>query len=158
MKTVNEFENDVVNVGNIDNIIAADQSPNKLQEYNMKHIDLKSLGLTQADLPKIKEVKEKFGEVNSLSVNEYGNGVSSRSGEYTKEILSLVQNKDIDVIGTKMNEVLVVAREINGNNLIGNNQGFLAKLPVVGGMFRSVSKAKENFQMKFANTNTQIEN
>lgn len=158
MKNIKEVANkEVVNIDNIDSIIS-EQPLNQVQEYDMKNIDLKSLGLSQADLPKIKEVKEQFGEVNSLTVNEYGTGVSSRSGEYTKEILSLVQNKDIDVIGTKMNEVLIVAREINGNNLISNNQSFLAKLPVVGGMFRSFSKAKDNFQMKFANTNTQIEN
>lgn len=157
MKDVNVVENDIVNVKNLDSKVAEQVASQEIQEYNMKHIDLRSLGLSEKDLPKIKEVKDKFGEVNSLSVNEYGGGVSSRSGEYTKEILSLVQNKDLDETGQKLNQVLITAREINGNNLISNNQGFMARLPIIGGMFKSVSKAKENFQMKFANTNNQIE-
>lgn len=134
------------------------EQQNAIREYDMKQLDLKSLGLTEADMGKIQDVKKSFGEVNTLTIADYGKGISSRSAEYTKELLSLVQNKDLGETGTKLNQVITVASELNGNNLINNNQGFLAKLPVVGGMFRSVAKAKQNFEMKFADTNKQIEN
>lgn len=151
MKDVNVVE--VVN----ENVLVEDRPANEIRQYDFSKIDLKSLGLTESDYEKIHDVKASIGEVDNLKIAHYGKGISSRNGEYTKELLSLVNNKDLDETGQKLNEVITVAKTINSNNLIENNHGALSKLPIIGGLFRSVDKAKQNFAMKFNDTNKQIE-
>lgn len=164
MKTVVEMnEANVVDV-NVEALVN-DTGVNAVQvqqattptQYDFSKIDLKSLGLTEADYEKINDVKKDIGDIDNLKIANYGKGISTRNGEYTKEILSLVHNKDLDVTGQKLNEVIVTAKSINANNLISKNQSGFARLPVIGGLFRSVEKAKENFAMKFNDTNKQID-
>lgn len=122
-----------------------------------KNIDLKSLSLTEADVERINEVRESIGTVDTLTISSYGKGISSRNGEYTKELLSLVTNSDLDKTGEKLNEVITTVKSINTNSLISKNKSSFSKLPVIGGLFRSVEKAKENFAMKYNDTNKQLE-
>lgn len=118
-------------------------------------IDLKSLGLTENDMKEIIEVKNNFGEVSGLSVAEYGKDISN--GNQTDELLKLVKNKDLDETGDKLNQIITVAKDINSSNFIGETSGF-SKLPIIGGLFKSVDKARQKFEMKFANTDQQIGN
>ena len=95
MKDINTLEN---NADMTDSLGLSNTQENIIREYDMKHLDLKSLGLSEKDMSKIHEVKQSFGEVNTLTIADYGKGISSRSAEYTKDILTLVQNKDLDVV------------------------------------------------------------
>ena len=115
-------------------------------------LNLNELGLKESDLPAIESLSKEFSKVNNLSVAEYGKDISSKTNECTQELLALVQNRDLDETGTKLNQVLTVAQGINGSNLIAN-QNKLSRLPLIGGLFKSAKKARNNFAMKFNNTN-----
>lgn len=132
-------------------------SKHGLTQHELSSIDLKSLGLVESDLAKINDVRESIGTLDNLAIANYGKGISARNGEYTKELLTMVTNKDLDVTGQKLNEVISVAQSINSNNLISKNQSVLANLPIIGGLFHSVEKAKQNFAMRFNDTNKQID-
>lgn len=119
-------------------------------------LDLKDLGLTENDMAAVQEVHKNLGEVSNITVAEYGKDISRKTNDCTKDILQLVQNKDLDETGKKLNEVLSVAQTINSSNLIAEQSG-LSKLPLIGGLFKSASKAKQNFAMKFNDTNKQID-
>lgn len=116
-------------------------------------LDLKSLGLNEGDLTSIHEIKNSFGELNSLSVAEFGKDISKNNK--TSDLLKMVSAKDLDTSGEKLNEVIMVAKSINSSNVISNDSAF-AKLPLIGHMFKSVDKARTKFQMKFNDTEKQI--
>ncbi len=118
-----------------------------------KDLDLKSLGLSELDMKEILEVKSNFGDSTALSVAEFGKDISKNNK--TGELLKLVKNKDIDDTGVKLNQIITVAKDINSTNFIGE-QNSLSRLPIIGGLFKSVDKARTKFEMKFNNTEQQI--
>lgn len=118
-------------------------------------LNLRDLGLTDADAKEVMELKNKLGPMDALAVAEYGKDISSGTNNCTSEILGLVHNKDLDETGTKLNELVHVAKGINSSNFIGKQSSF-ARLPVIGGLFKSVEKARTNFLEKFNTTEQQI--
>lgn len=127
------------------------------EEQKISKEDLKTYGLKLSDVKKVIEVKSKFSDVSTLTVAEYGKEISSESNKCTSELLSLVRNNELDETGTKLNQVLSVAQTINSSNLIVAPTG-LAKLPLIGALFKSAKGAKQKFEMRFADTNAQIDN
>ena len=123
----------------------------------LQNVVLTDIGLTlsQEDTDAIMSLYEHIGDMDTLSVAEYGKDISSNTNNCTKEVLSLVNNKDLDETGTKLNEIVSVAKGINSANFIGKQSSF-SRLPVIGGLFKSVAKAKDNFITKFHNTDDQI--
>jgi uncharacterized protein YaaN involved in tellurite resistance len=118
-------------------------------------LNLRDLGLTDADAKEVMELKNKLGPMDALAVAEYGKDISSGTNNCTSEILGLVHNKDLDETGAKLNELVHVAKGINSSNFIGKQSSF-ARLPVIGGLFKSVEKARTNFLEKFNTTEQQI--
>lgn len=166
MKDVQIVEKDdtVVNT-NVDSLIAqaaelqANRSPEEIQSYelNLKadSLDLRALGLKHEDLKDIIELKNNMGEMTQIRVAEYGKDISSNTNDCTTEILSLVKNKDLDETGAKLNQVIGVAQGINTNSLLVKDSPF-SKLPIIGGLFNSVKKAKQNFAMQYNTTQEQV--
>lgn len=118
-------------------------------------LNLVDLGLTDADVKDVMELKNKLGPMDALAVAEYGKDISSATNDCTSEILGLVNNKDIDQTGEKLNQVIHVAKGINSSNFIGKQSSF-SRLPIIGGLFKSVEKARNNFLTKFNSTEEQI--
>ena len=166
MKDVQIVEKDdtVVNT-NVDSLIAqaaelqANRSPEEIQSYelNLKadSLDLRALGLKHEDLKDIIELKNNMGEMTQIRVAEYGKDISSNTNDCTTEILSLVKNKDLDETGATLNQVIGVAQGINTNSLLVKDSPF-SKLPIIGGLFNSVKKAKQNFAMQYNTTQEQV--
>jgi uncharacterized protein YaaN involved in tellurite resistance len=126
------------------------ESPNYdlILDNKVSREDLKTYGLKAEDVKDIIEIKNKFTDVSTLAVAEYGKDISSGTNNCTSEILGLVHNKDLDETGAKLNELVHVAKGINSSNFIGKQSSF-ARLPVIGGLFKSVEKARTNFLEKF---------
>lgn len=137
----------------------AERTPEQLQimELNLKadSLDLRALGLKQEDVKEIIELKNNMGDMTQIRVAEYGKDISSNTNDCTTEILSLVRNKDLDETGSKLNQVITVAQSINKNSLVVKDSAF-SKLPIIGGLFSSVTKARQNFAASFNSTHEQV--
>lgn len=166
MKDVNTVTLDTpVNTLNVNELNAvadkaiAERTPEQLQilELNLKadSLDLRALGLQQDDIKAIIELKNNMGDMTQLRVAEYGKDISSNTNDCTTEILSLVKNKDLDETGSKLNQVITVAQSINKNSLVAKDSPF-SKLPLIGSLFSSVTKARQNFAMSFNSTHEQV--
>ena len=118
-------------------------------------LTLKDLGLQQEDIKSIIELSNSMGDMTSISVAEYGKDISSNTNNCTTEILSLVKNKDLDETGSKLNQVSTVARSLNKNPLVAKDSPF-SKLPIIGSLFASVSKARQTFTDNFNSTHEQV--
>lgn len=125
-------------------------------DLSAANLNLRDLGLNESDKDEIIKLSQEIGELDALAVAEYGKNISTNTNNNTSEILKLVHNKDLDETGTKLTQLVHVAKGINSSNLIGGKQSSFAKLPLIGGLFRSVDKAKTNFMDKFKSTEDQI--
>ena len=64
------------------------------------------------------------------SVAEYGKNIATKTSSYTDELLNLVQNKDLDATGQKLNQVVQVAQQLNTSSILNKKKssGFLGNI------------------------------
>ncbi len=102
-------------------------------------MDLIGLGLSEADLPRIRELVAGARKEGSRISVEFGRELSEQTAAYTDRILESIRSGDNDLLGTKLNEVVSVARRANQElSLTAAGPARLAKLPIVGPVFSRV--------------------
>jgi len=86
-------------------------------------------------------------------VAEAGKNIAAKTSGYTDELLNLVQNKDLDETGQKLNQVVQVAQQLNTSSILNKkkNSGFF------GGLMSKIKGAKNNIDMHFNTTKEQID-
>ena len=128
---------------------------NELQSVTeFENLDLKSLGLEQADFAEVMNVHKELDNIDQMAVAEYGKNIATKTSSYTDDLLNLVQNKDLDETGKKLNQVVTVAQQLNSGNLLNQDNkkgGFLS------GLFNKFKGAKQSFQLQFNSTKEQID-
>jgi uncharacterized protein YaaN involved in tellurite resistance len=129
--------------------ISGNKSPS-IKEF--ESLDLVELGLNSEDYPKVLEANKELAVINTTTVAEYGKNIASKTASYTDELLGLVKNKDLDLTGKKLNEVINVAQKLNSNNLITNN-----KSGILGFIISKIKNTKQNFDQQFNTTKEQMD-
>jgi uncharacterized protein YaaN involved in tellurite resistance len=122
-------------------------------EKKFQQMNLKELGLQEQDFIEVLNARKELAEINHSSVAEYGKNIATKTSTYTDELLDLVKNKDLDVTGQKLNEVVQVAQQLNTSNLLNKskNTGF------IGGLLSKFKGAKQSFDQHFNTTKEQID-
>ena len=125
----------------------------ELVEEKFQQMDLKEIGLQASDFQEVLAVRKQLAEMSHQSVAEYGKSIATKTSTYTDELLNLVQNKDLDVTGQKLNQVVQVAQQLNTTSIINKkkNSGFL------GGLLSKFKGAKQSFDSHFNTTKEQID-
>lgn len=118
-----------------------------------EQLDLKELGLQSQDFAEVMDVHKELAQISSTAVAEYGKNIANKTSTYTDELLNLVQNKDLDATGQKLNEVVQVAQQLNTSSILNKskNSGFF------GGLINKFKGAKQNFDQHFNTTKEQID-
>lgn len=114
---------------------------------------LQSLGLTSADFPVIQELAAKIDESNPLSVSQFGRDVSEHTSKYADELLDQVRNSDLEETGSKLTQVVSVAKTLNMNALTERR----STIPVIGKLIDKFKLSAGSFMGQFETTKTQIE-
>jgi uncharacterized protein YaaN involved in tellurite resistance len=114
---------------------------------------LQSLGLTSADFPVIHELAAKIDESNPLSVSQFGRDVSEHTSKYADELLDQVRNSDLEETGSKLTQVVSVAKTLNMNALTERR----STIPVIGKLIDKFKLSAGSFMGQFETTKTQIE-
>ena len=123
-----------------------------LTEEKFEQLDLKHLGLEPKDFAEVKAVSQELAEINQIAVAEYGKNIANKTSTYTDDLLQLVQNKDLDETGQKLNQVVSVAQQLNSSNLLTDNRKGL-----LGFLFSKFKDAKQSFQLQFNTTKEQLD-
>ena len=128
------------------------QSTTDLQQ-NFERLNLKEIGLQPEDFNDVFNAQKELAQINHTSVAEYGKNIATKTSSYTDELLDLVKNKDLDVTGQKLNEVVNVAKQLNTSSILNKSKssGFL------GGILSKFKGAKQNFDQHFNTTKEQID-
>lgn len=128
--------------------------PQTVTEDQFTQLDLKALGLQSHDFVQVVEASKELADLNHMSVAEYGKNIANKTSAYTDDLLKLVQNKDLDETGQKLNQVVSAAQQLNTSNVLAENR----KSGILGFLFSKFKDAKQSFQLQFNNTKEQIDN
>ena len=122
-------------------------------EQKFQQLNLQEIGLQASDFNEVLAAQKELSDLSHNSVAEYGKNIASKTSTYTDELLSLVQNKDLDETGQKLNQVVQVAQQLNTSSILNKSKdsGFLANI------FNKFKGAKQNFDQQFNNTKEQID-
>ncbi len=126
---------------------------NKISQSEFEQLDLQSLGLSEQDFAKVQEVSHELDELGQHSVAEYGKNIASATSSYTDELLQMVQSKDLDETGQKLNQVVQVAQQLNSDNVLAENK----KKGLIGSILSKFNGAKQSFQLRFNDSKAQID-
>ncbi len=124
-----------------------------ISEEKFALLDLKGLGLESKDFAAVQAASQELAEISQTKVAEYGKNISTKTSSYTDELLQLVQNKDLDETGQKLNQVVSVAQQLNSSNLLSENK----KSGLLGLLFSKFKDAKQSFQVQFNSTKEQLD-
>ena len=121
------------------------ESSTELTEQKFQQMDLKELGLQPADFQEVLAARK---ELQNMSHNS-----ATKTSSYTDELLNLVQNKDLDATGQKLNQVVQVAQQLNTSSILNKKKssGFL------GNIISKFKGVKDNFDSHFNTTKEQID-
>ena len=122
-------------------------------EHKFQQLNLQEIGLQQDDFNAVLAARKELAEINDNAVAEYGKNIAAQTSGYTDELLNLVQNKDLDETGQKLNQVVQVAQQLNTSSILNKkkNSGFF------GGLMSKIKGAKNNIDMHFNTTKEQID-
>lgn len=125
----------------------------ELHKKEFENLDLKVIGLEPSDYQEVLAVQKELSEISHTSVAEYGKNIATKTSSYTDELLNLVKNKDLDVTGQKLNEVVQVAQQLNTSSILNKSKssGF------IGGLLSKFRGVKQNFDQHFNTTKEQID-
>lgn len=113
---------------------------------------LLALGLTSADHGRIAEIGKSLQNVAPADFQGFGREAATRTTQFSSQLLDQVRNRDLDATGSKLGEVVRIARTLNLKKL-----GRRSKLPFVGPLIDRLRSSKGELVQKFSNTNQQIE-
>lgn len=129
------------------------ESSNELVEQKFQQMNLKELGLHPADFQEVLAARKELQNMSHNSVAEYGKNIATKTSTYTDELLNLVQNRDLDATGQKLNQVVQVAQQLNTSSILNKKKssGFF------GNIIRKFKGAKDNFDAHFNTTKEQLD-
>ncbi|BCT88652.1 MULTISPECIES: toxic anion resistance protein [Acinetobacter] len=129
------------------------ESSTELTEQKFQQMDLKELGLQPADFQEVLAARKELQNMSHNSVAEYGKNIATKTSSYTDELLNLVQNKELDATGQKLNQVVQVAQQLNTSSILNKKKssGFL------GNIISKFKGVKDNFDSHFNTTKEQID-
>lgn len=132
---------------------AAKTPSNTVTAHDFGALDLQSLGLNSDDFSEVVAASKELSDLDQHSVAEYGKNIAQKTSSYTDDLLHLVQNKDLDETGQKLNQVVSAAKQLNTQHLLAEKP----KKSLLSSLFGKVKDAKQNFQSQFQSTKEQIE-
>lgn len=116
-------------------------------------MDLKNYGISEQDYAQVVQIHQLLADDNALSVAEYGKDIRQTTAQHTDHLLNVVKAKDLDETGKKLNDILTLAKQINAENLINQQQ----KGGLFSGLFAKLKQTKQNMQQQFQTVQQQLE-
>src|SRR5690554_3218680 len=122
-------------------------------QQKFQALNLQEIGLQLSDFNEVMAARKELADLSHNSVAEYGKNIATKTSAYTDELLHLVQNKDLDATGQKLNQVVQVAQQLNTSSILNKSKssGFF------GSLISKFKGAKQNFDQHFNSTKEQID-
>jgi uncharacterized protein YaaN involved in tellurite resistance len=113
---------------------------------------LKGLGLTTGDTGRILEIARTLTDIQPGNLHVFGRDAATKSAALSTQLLDRVRNKDLDEAGSKLGEVVRIARNLNLDKF-----GARSSIPIIGPLIDRLRASKGELVQKFSSTNQQID-
>lgn len=111
-----------------------------------------------ANLPelrvKVQEMVQGFNAHDRDSIAKLGSNAGQRVVNFSEKLLQQVKCNDVEGMGEKLNEVVVLAKGVDVNGLIKTGS---SKIPIIGGLINRFKVGKEQILGKYDTLSKQIE-
>lgn len=114
-----------------------------------------ALALPQAEAEQamVQELVVKLEAGTMEAIHAFGRDLGQHTAQYTDSLLAQVNSKDLDVIGGRLSEIVVVAKTLNLGPLSENR----SRVPLIGGWIDKIKLKGETVAVQFQDVRTQIE-
>lgn len=116
------------------------------------------LAQTGANLPelrtKVQEMVQSFNAHDRDAIAKLGSNAGERVVNFSEKLLQQVKCNDVEGMGEKLNEVVVLAKGVDVNGLIKTGS---SKIPIIGGLIDRFKVGKEQILGKYDTLSKQIE-
>ncbi|MBN6741314.1 toxic anion resistance protein [Acidithiobacillus sp. MC6.1] len=113
---------------------------------------LRQFGVCEEDLGTINALAEQVDASNPASIHAFGAEIAQQTQSCTEEILKHARSRDLDVLGGKLEKILVLARDSQPTPAKG-----VQALPVVGFLVQRARSLFRRVNDRFASAGAQIE-
>lgn len=104
----------------------------------------------------VARMAQSFDPKQSNAVHQLGARAGEKIVQYSDKLLTQVKTKDMDGLGEKLQEVVLLAKGINVQALV-KNSGSGSKIPLIGGLIDSFRMGKEKLLGKYDTLSKQME-
>lgn len=129
------------------------ESTDENVEQQFQQLNLQEIGLQLEDFNAVLAARKELAEIDHNAVAEYGKNIATQTSGYTDELLELVQNKDLDETGQKLNQVVQVAQQLNTHSILNQNK----TSGLLGGLFSKLKGVKNSVGTHFNTTKAQMD-
>ncbi|MEG6407957.1 MULTISPECIES: toxic anion resistance protein [Enterobacteriaceae] len=121
--------------------------------FTLTSAELEKFGLNEQDEQEIKAVAECINADDPGTVYRFGRVMGENTANYADSLLEQIRNKDLDEAGSKLTEIINLARNVNISNLTESR----SNLPVIGPLLDKIRTRGKNFAAQFESTREQID-
>lgn len=121
------------------------------QAFALNTAELAKLGLVPEDAAEVHAIAQSIDPSNRLSIAEFGRD-DDAGRDVSDELLQHVRSKDLEEVGTKLNQVVSTAKRVNLNALSNTR----SRVPVVGPMIDKARLYLTGVKGQFESASTQI--
>ncbi|HFG4305239.1 TPA: toxic anion resistance protein, partial [Escherichia coli] len=121
--------------------------------FTLTSAELEKLGLNEQDEKEIKAVAECINADDPETVYRFGRAMGENTANYADSLLEQIRNKDLDEAGSKLTEIINLARSVNISNLTESR----SNLPIIGPLLDKIRTRGKNFAAQFESTREQID-
>ena len=111
------------------------------------------LVLTETQKAKVEELIDQLQSGSLEAIHSFGREVGASTREFADTLLEQVRPKDLDVIGSRLSEIVVAAKTLNLGALSENR----SRIPLIGGLIDKVKLKTDAIVVKFQGVRTQVD-
>lgn len=112
-----------------------------------------SFGLKPVEMSLVQELVQKLESGSLDAIHSFGRDVGVHTSQQADALLEQVKSNDLDAIGGRLSEVVVVAKTLNLGSLSDNR----SRIPLIGGLIDRLRLKGESFIIKFQDVRTQVD-
>ncbi|MES2536340.1 MAG: toxic anion resistance protein [Pseudomonadota bacterium] len=116
-------------------------------------VSVASLGLQLVEESKVQELVARLESGSLEAIHSFGRDLGQHTAQQTDTLLEQVKSKDLDVMGSRLSEIVVAAKTLNLGSLSNNR----SRIPLIGGFIDKVKLKGEAFVVKFQDVRSQVD-
>lgn len=110
-------------------------------------------GLKPVEMSAVQELVQKLESGSIEVIHSFGREVGAHTSQQADALLEQVKSNDLEVIGGRLSEIVVVAKTLNFGSLSEKR----SRIPLIGGLLDKIRLKGEGFVVKFQDVRTQVE-